>query len=267
VLVLGYEVYIACLSSSTYNNESQGLGVDDEPTGDQESHGEQHGHDGEPIPLPPPKGQEEADGKHKTSDLARDNIETAENEQRANEGGAEIASGKGDCAYAADHMRDTSLAGVKRDGLDATTGADGGDGMSKLVEGDDKHLHVNGNQRHVVGNRTLPHYRGIAVVTRTETNEQANQLTNLEGPETPSNIWKIPQCCNHDNIYSDYAQGDLLGVAGDGETTVRQDDISSCQPSDSGAGCNHGGSRTSDQLPGEHPGSIEDGSHGCYLGR
>ncbi len=126
--------------SDKEDHESKRQRVGDEPTSDEQSDGEEDGQDGEPVPLPPPEREQEADPQHHASDLARDDVEAAECQQGADDGGSQVAGGQGDEVLAAEHVGDAAFARVERDGFNTASGTYGGECMAKLVEGDDQHL-------------------------------------------------------------------------------------------------------------------------------
>ena len=128
--------------SNKENYESERLGVDDKPAGNEKPDGEQDSQDSQPVLLAPPEGEEEADGQDEAGDFAGDDIKAAEGEQSADEGRAQVAGRQGDKVLAADHVGDAALAGVERDGLNAASGADGGEGMAEFMERDDQHLYT-----------------------------------------------------------------------------------------------------------------------------
>lgn len=126
--------------SNKEDDESQRDSVGDEPAGDEEADSEENGEDGKPVLLAPPKGKEEANGEDETSDLTSDDVKAAEGQQGADERGAQVAGGQRDQVLAADHVGDAALAWVERDGLHTASSADGGEGMTELMECDDQHL-------------------------------------------------------------------------------------------------------------------------------
>lgn len=114
--------------------------MDDKPASDKKPHSQENGQDGQPISLAPPKSQEETDTKNHTGDLAGDNVEAAEDQERADQRRTEIASWKRDGALSADHVRHTTFARVERDGFDATSCTDSSNCVSELMESNHQHL-------------------------------------------------------------------------------------------------------------------------------
>lgn len=110
------------------------------PTSHQQANRKQNRNNGQPIPPRPPEREQKTNAQHNTSDLARDNIETSENQQRTDNRRTEVAGGECDCRHPALHVSDSTFVGIEGDGLDSPTGAAGGYGMAEFVEGDDQHL-------------------------------------------------------------------------------------------------------------------------------
>lgn len=151
------------------------MGMRNEPKPDEETDGQQDGQDGQPVALAPPESQEEADAEDDAGDLGGVDVEAGEDEQGADERGAEVAGGQGDGVPAADHARLAALARVEGDADDLAAGADGGEGVAELVEGDDEHL---------------------------------------EGPEDVAHDGDVPQNGDGDDVGGDDGEGDALGVVG-----------------------------------------------------
>ncbi|KAI6773687.1 hypothetical protein HG531_000536 [Fusarium graminearum] len=68
------------------NDKTQGLGVFDEPAGNEKSNSQENSENGEPITLSPPEGQEEADAKDNAGYFAGNDVEAAEGEQSTDDG-------------------------------------------------------------------------------------------------------------------------------------------------------------------------------------
>jgi len=124
----------------SHNDISQSLSLGYEPAPDQQTDGKQDCHDGQPVPTPPPQGQQEAHADYDAGDLASNDVETAEYEQGADQGRAQIARRERDGVLAALHVRDAALTGVEGDGFDVATSEHACDGVAELVKGDDQHL-------------------------------------------------------------------------------------------------------------------------------
>lgn len=114
--------------------------MDDKPTGHQQPHSQQDSDNGQPVPPSPPQRKQKANPQDDTSNLAGDNIEPRENQQRPDNRRSQVPSRQRDCADSALHMRDASLVRIQGYGFDSSTGAAGRDRMTELVEGDDQHL-------------------------------------------------------------------------------------------------------------------------------
>lgn len=127
---------------STYHDKPQRLCVLDKPAGDQQAHSQQDGEDSQPVLARPPQRQEEADAQDDACDLARDDVEAAEDEQRPNQRGSQVSSWQRDGAHPTAHVCDAAFMGIEGDGLDAAAGAAGCDGVAEFVECDDEHLVV-----------------------------------------------------------------------------------------------------------------------------
>jgi hypothetical protein len=114
--------------------------VGDEPASDNYTASDKDGQNGQPVPLPPPEDQQEANAEDDAGDLASIDVETAKDEKGADERGAQITCGQGDAALSAEHARLAALAGIEGDTDNFSARADGGEGVAELVEGDDEHL-------------------------------------------------------------------------------------------------------------------------------
>ena len=112
------------------------------PAPNQQSHGEQDGHDSQPVLAGPPQRQQEADAQHDAGDLARHNVEPAEGEQRPDQARPQVPGRQRKGLLAAAHVRHPAFVRVQRDGLDAPARAARGYGVPEFVEGDDEHLRM-----------------------------------------------------------------------------------------------------------------------------
>lgn len=124
----------------TYHDPSQGLSVGDEPTGDQQAHCKENGHDSQPVPPSPPKSQKKTDTQDNTGDLAGNDIKARENQERPDHGRSQIAGRQSDGTYSALHVGHSTLVRIKRDGLDFSTSAAGCDRVTKFMKCDHQHL-------------------------------------------------------------------------------------------------------------------------------
>lgn len=121
----------------TYHDPSQRLTMDDKPTGNQQPHSKQNGDNRQPIPPRPPKREQKANPQDDTSNLAGDNIEPRENQQRPDNRRSQVSSRQSDRADSALHVRDAALVRIEGYGFDSSTGAAGSYRMAKFVKGDD----------------------------------------------------------------------------------------------------------------------------------
>lgn len=110
------------------------------PTRNQQPHRQQNRPNRQPVPSCPPKREQETHPQNNTSDFTRDDIETREDQKRADYGRAQIAGWQGDGADAALHVCYASFVGVEGDGFDSAAGTAGGYGVAEFVECDDQHL-------------------------------------------------------------------------------------------------------------------------------
>lgn len=100
--------------------EAQRLSMSNEPAAGQQSHSQQYGEDGQPVPLAPPERQQEADTQNDAGDLAGDDVEATKREQSSHERRPEVARGQREGGDAAAHVRHTALARIQADALDAS---------------------------------------------------------------------------------------------------------------------------------------------------
>lgn len=106
------------------------------PAPNQQADGENNRQNRQPILPRPPQRKQETHAQHNTSNLARDNVESAKDKQRADQRRAEVPGWQGDGADAALHHGDAAFVGIEGDGFDAAAGAARGNGVAELVEGD-----------------------------------------------------------------------------------------------------------------------------------
>lgn len=114
----------------------------DKPKCHQQPHRRQNGENCQPILASPPEGEQETHAQYETHHFRRYDVEAAEDKQRADQRGAQVPRGKGDCRLAADDVRDAAFVWVERYALNAAAGQDGSDGMAEFVEGNDEHLSI-----------------------------------------------------------------------------------------------------------------------------
>ena len=115
--------------------------MSNEPACHEQSDSQENRDDGEPVFLAPPEREQEADAQDDGGDFAGHDIEAAEDQQHANEGGAQVAGWKGNGLDASAHVRYAAFMWVQRDGFDSPASAAGGGCVREFVEGDDEHLH------------------------------------------------------------------------------------------------------------------------------
>lgn len=116
--------------------------MSNKPARHQQSDGEEDRDNRQPVPPSPPEGQQKAHPQDNAGQLARDDVEAAEDQQRADQGRPEITRGEREGADSALHVGDASLAGIQRDGLDTAACAAGRYGVSEFVKRNDQHLFV-----------------------------------------------------------------------------------------------------------------------------
>lgn len=114
--------------------------MSDKPTSDQQSNGEEDGHDGQPVPSSPPESEKEADTQGNTSDFAGNDVKPRKDEQRSDHGRSQIPSRQSDRADPALHVGHSTLVRIKRDGFDFPAGTAGCNRMAKFMECDHQHL-------------------------------------------------------------------------------------------------------------------------------
>ena len=111
-----------------------------EPACHEQSNSGEDGSNSEPVLSSPPEREQKADAQDDAGNLARNNVEPTEYKQSANKGGPKIASWERDGADSSLHVRYPSLAWIKGDRLNTSSGAARRYGMPKFVESNDKHL-------------------------------------------------------------------------------------------------------------------------------
>ena len=180
------------------------------PTSDQQPHRSQNRRNGKPILPRPPQRQQETNPERNTRDLTGHDIEPAKDKQGTDERGAQVASGQGDGADTAAHVRDTALARVERDGFNPPARAAGCDCVAEFVEGDDEHLYTHTHKHPLVRKEET----GVSAAAATKALIGALELlclrTHLERPQRPAHIRQIPQQCDNNHVADNHAQCCLL---------------------------------------------------------
>ena len=115
-----------------------------EPTGHEQPNRQKDSQIRQPVFPSPPQREQEANTQCDTRNLACHYVEAAEDKERADEGGTEVASGKCDDIDTTAHVCDAAFTRVEGNGFDTATGAAGSDSMGEFMERNNEHLVVEG---------------------------------------------------------------------------------------------------------------------------